>query len=117
MTQINFKRNESNIEELHEIMESTYQFKDINMLMHGQMVFSEYQKLIEAIKEERFDYFKEIGFSFEEDFIKELYSLQYDMETMKSYQIYHDCGKHVSRYVDENGKIHYPDHAKHSANV
>jgi len=98
-------------------MSKTYQFKEINMLMHGEMVFNEYKKLIEAIKEGNFDYFKEIRFSFEEDFIKKLYSLQYDMDTMKSYQIYHDCGKHISKYVDENGKIHYPDHAKHSANV
>ena len=39
------------------------------------------------------------------------------MNTMKSYQIYHDCGKHISKYVDENGKIHYQINTKHSANV
>lgn len=57
-------------------MSKTYQFKEINMLMHGEMVFNEYEKLIKAIKDEQFDYFKEIGLSFEDDFIKKLYSLQ-----------------------------------------
>ena len=98
-------------------MEKTYQFKDINMLQHGEMVFDEYKKIINAIQNNNEEFFKEIGFSFEWSFIKNLYNLQYDMDTMKSYQVYHDCGKHISRYVDESGKVHYPNHAVHSSEV
>ena len=39
-------------------MENTYQFKDINMLQHGEMVFNEYEKLLSAIKNKNEEYFK-----------------------------------------------------------
>lgn len=98
-------------------MKNTYQFKDINMLQHGEMVFNEYEKLLSAIKNKNEEYFKTIGFSLDWEFIEKLSNLQYDLETMKSYQIYHDCGKHISKTMDENGKIHYPNHALHSSQL
>lgn len=98
-------------------MRNTYQFQNIDMLQHGEMVFNEYQKLMNAIKNKDEGYFKEIGFSFDWEFIDNLYENQYDMETMQSYQIYHDCGKHLSKTIDENGKIHYPNHAQHSSDL
>jgi hypothetical protein len=33
-------------------------------------------------------------------------------ETMKLYQIYHDCGKPFCRIVDGEGKQHFPNHAQ-----
>ncbi|EBS4516491.1 hypothetical protein DQT32_03570 [Salmonella enterica subsp. enterica serovar Braenderup] len=33
------------------------------------------------------------------------------------YQEYHDCGKPFCRVVDEEGKVHFPDHANVSADV
>jgi hypothetical protein len=33
-------------------------------------------------------------------------------ETLKMYQIYHDCGKPFCRVVDANGKQHFPNHAE-----
>lgn len=33
------------------------------------------------------------------------------------YTVYHDCGKPHCRTVDENGKAHFPDHAKASQNA
>lgn len=38
-------------------------------------------------------------------------------EIMELYHIYHDCGKPYCRIVDEEGKQHFPDHAKISASV
>ncbi|MFK4132416.1 hypothetical protein ACI2KR_09060 [Pseudomonas luteola] len=35
-------------------------------------------------------------------------------EILGEYQTYHDCGKPFCRIVDEAGKQHFPDHAKHS---
>lgn len=98
-------------------MKETYQFKDIDMLKHGEMVYEEYRKIIQAIESKNEDYFSNIGFSFEWEFIEKLYSYQYDVDTMKSYQIYHDCGKHLSKTIDENGKIHYPNHAQYSSDL
>jgi CRISPR/Cas system-associated endonuclease Cas3-HD len=34
---------------------------------------------------------------------------------MESYLVYHDCGKHISQYIDENGRRHFPNHAYHSS--
>lgn len=36
---------------------------------------------------------------------------------MLRYQEYHDCGKPFCRTVDDEGKVHFPDHANVSANV
>lgn len=85
--------------------------------MHGEMVFKEYQKILNSIENKDEEYFKNIGFSFDCDFIEKLKSLQYDYQTMENYQIYHDCGKHLSKKIDEDGKIHYPNHAEHSSNL
>lgn len=40
-----------------------------------------------------------------------------DFDTLKTYQIYHDCGKPYCRYVDDEGKQHFPDHASVSKEV
>lgn len=98
-------------------MKTTYQFGDIDMIQHGEMVFTEYEKIMKAIRSKNTQYFEEIGFQFDWDFIETLAKYQYDEETMKSYQIYHDCGKHLSKTIDENGKIHYPNHAFHSSQL
>lgn len=98
-------------------MRNTYQFENIDMIKHGEMVYEQYQKLIHAIENKNEQYFKDIGFTFDWEFIENLYSYQYDIDTMKSYQIYHDCGKHLSKTTDENGKIHYPNHAQHSSDL
>ncbi|WP_410950857.1 hypothetical protein [Pseudomonas sp. S1(2024)] len=35
--------------------------------------------------------------------------------TIENYQVFHDCGKPLCREVDQEGKVHFPDHAKVSA--
>jgi hypothetical protein len=35
-----------------------------------------------------------------------------DFDLLKTYQIYHDCGKPLCRTVDENGRQHFPNHAE-----
>lgn len=110
-------RESKDIEDLHNAMKNTYQFENIDMIKHGEMVYEQYQKIINAIEHKNEQYFKDIGFTFDWDFIEKLYQHQYDMKTMESYQIYHDCGKHLSKTIDENGKIHYPNHAQHSSDL
>lgn len=38
-----------------------------------------------------------------------------DMKSFNTYLIYHDCGKPDCLQVDEDGKQHFPDHARISA--
>lgn len=36
---------------------------------------------------------------------------------LEKYTLWHDCGKPFCRFVDRDGKVHYPDHAKTSAAI
>lgn len=81
------------------------------------MVYDQYQKILNAITQKNEDYFKNIGFLFEWEYFEKLKSYQYNVDIMKSYQHYHDCGKHISKKIDEKGKIHYPNHAQHSSEL
>lgn len=38
-------------------------------------------------------------------------------EVWLRYTVFHDCGKPFCRIVDEDGKVHFPDHANVSADV
>lgn len=40
-----------------------------------------------------------------------------DVETMERYHIFHDCGKPYCLTIDEDGKQHFPDHARISAAI
>lgn len=105
------------IEDLHTAMKNTYQFENIDMIKHGEMVYEQYLKLMQAIQDKDEQYFKDIGFILDWEFIEKLHMSQYDNKTMQSYQIYHDCGKHLSKTIDENGKIHYKNHAQYSSDL
>ena len=41
----------------------------------------------------------------------------WDDEIISLYTLYHDCGKPYCRTVDDDGKVHFPDHAAVSAEV
>jgi hypothetical protein len=40
-----------------------------------------------------------------------------DSETIKNYQVFHDCGKPYCLTIDEDGKKHFPDHANVSYEI
>jgi hypothetical protein len=40
-----------------------------------------------------------------------------DFETIKKYQIYHDCGKPFFLTIDDEGRKHFPNHAQVSSNI
>ena len=92
-------------------MKNTYQTSNIDMLEHGLMVNKSYNKIIkkDPTYMEHFD--------FPEESLDALIGLQYDHILMRHYHIYHDCGKPFCQVTDENGKNHYPDHAKKSAEI
>lgn len=98
-------------------MKNTFQFENIDMLMHGKMVFHEYENLLKMINEKNMNYFNSLGFKVELDFLEKLKYFQHDYDKMKSYHIYHDCGKHLSKTIDQNGKIHYAQHATYSSKL
>lgn len=80
----------------------------LNMLQHGELVHAKYKELLADVESGNAPY---SGLAT---------LLQYcelpDTSELAQYHIYHDCGKHLTLSVDENGKKHFPDHANVSAN-
>ena len=44
-----------------------------------------------------------------------LVSLQLPIKQVKQYIVNHDCGKHLCEVIDEDNRVHYPNHADVSA--
>ncbi len=96
-------------------MTECYQTAGINMLQHGQMVHDYYCDLYDHIHNDlplrhswrMPDWINDSG----------LWSRVFPMETVRPYQVYHDCGKPACRTVDEEGRQHFPNHARESERV
>ena len=90
-------------------MQSCYQTPELNTLQHGQMVYDHYCLLINQLQNGEHD----------QPLLIELYQqLKKNLppkESLHRYMLYHDCGKFLCLTIDENGKQHFPDHAKWSA--
>lgn len=93
-------------------MLTCFQFEDMNVLEHGLSIHEWFCDLYDHLvngkplqKDWRLP-----------DWIYDpiIPCLLLDFDTLKTYQIYHDCGKPLCRTVDENGKQHFPNHAQMS---
>lgn len=79
------------------------------MLRHGQSVHYHYKELMWKLRQKDAEY-------------AELHAL-YDKfgrdmpppDFLESYHVYHDCGKHLTLTIGEDGKRRFPDHANVSA--
>lgn len=97
-------------------MSSCEQTKGMSVYEHGQLVNDYYNDFLHYMK---------TGVTFHlwkmptwvDQYGHEIMSNLLDYDTMSRYQIHHDCGKPYCRCVDEDGKIHFPDHANVSADV
>lgn len=76
------------------------------MLDHGLSVWKYTQKLISG---DTADMKLPSWYTSHKD---KILSNLHDEETIRLYNIYHDCGKHLCRTVDAEGKVHYPNHAE-----
>ncbi|MFA6049956.1 MAG: hypothetical protein WC761_02045 [Candidatus Paceibacterota bacterium] len=99
-------------------MKNCSQFRDQNVLQHGQSVWTYFQDLCNHLDETPLN--KE--WRIPEWFLTyktEILSVieQQDDETLRHYMIYHDCGKPFCRTVDEQGRQHFPGHAEVSYNT
>lgn len=87
-------------------MRSCFQTHGQNMLDHGLSVWKYTQKLINGNTVEM-----KLP-SWYTSYKDKILSNIHDLETIRLYNIYHDCGKHLCRTVDADGKVHYPNHAE-----
>lgn len=49
--------------------------------------------------------------------LKDIQKKALDPKEARVYHVFHDCGKPKCKTIDENGKQHFPDHAKESARI
>lgn len=91
-------------------MKNCEQMPNINIYEHGLMVNKAYLEIITAL---------ELGQTIEglpNDLI-ELYrsNVLLDYNLMLQYQILHDCGKPLCRELGDDGRVHFPNHARLSS--
>lgn len=96
-------------------METCEQAPGLSVLAHGQSVWSYYQDLIRHLRDGT-----PLALPWRlPDWIYDplLVEAQMDSVTLKNYMVFHDCGKPYCRVVDEEGKVHFPDHARVSEEI
>lgn len=92
-------------------MKATKQAKNQSIIQHGLSVWSYTCRLLNDDTE---------GFRLPQwynDYKDDIYSNLHDYKTIKHYNIWHDIGKPFCITFDENGKHHFPDHAKKSKEI
>lgn len=92
-------------------MKACYQTGKQSVWAHGLSVWGFTERLINS---------KHEGFVLPEWYLaNEVFILNsvYDLETIRLYNIYHDCGKPFCLVVTEDGRRHFPNHAEESAKV
>lgn len=105
-------QNNYTYENVLEKMKNTEQMQGLSVYEHGLSVRKAYQNLVQSLEknEEVID-----------PIVKELYKLLkdkiYKEELVYRYQEFHDCGKPFCLTIDSDGKRHFPDHAKVSAQI
>lgn len=80
------------------------------MMQHGQMVHDWYRDLLGPMNNE-WDFGKVA------DLVEQIKPYAKDPLEMMYYHLYHDCGKPFCRTVDDDGRQHFPNHARVSHDI
>jgi hypothetical protein len=100
---------------LRKAMRETQQMPNLSVLQHGIQVARYFDDLHQHIEHDTpLKYEWKLP---EWVYNKTLWSQIMSLKTVRTYQIYHDCGKPFCRTVDDAGKQHFPDHATTSADI
>ncbi len=104
-------------EQLIKDMEACEQTKGMSVLQHGILVNNYYLDLINHLRMRtplKYECKLPEWVTTQKE---KILSNVYADHTMGRYQIHHDAGKTQCKEVDENGKVHFPDHANVSYEV
>lgn len=87
-------------------MKKCFQFKGMSILDHGIDVWNWFDDLYHHLK-----FGKALNKEWRlPNWIYDLDLSSVNLETMREYLIYHDCGKPFCRTVDDEGRQHFPGH-------
>lgn len=96
------------INEVVKAMTECEQTRGQSVYQHGVDVFQTFDILLDSLWYDKLDCFRLTDFIKENR--KELYGI-HNMETCEQYLVFHDCGKPFCKTIDNDGKVHFPDHA------
>ena len=104
-------------QELEKAMLECEQTPGLSILAHGQSVVDYCIRIVCASNSEHAT--NNLGlklpkwfFDYQENLLGNIF-----VDVLKMYAVFHDCGKPFCRTVDENGKVHFPNHAEKSFEI
>jgi hypothetical protein len=86
-------------------MRNCEQTKGLSIMQHGESVWDYTQKILNREEGLRIPKWLSENFDF---IISNIHSL----DTIKDYNVYHDCGKPYCLEIDSEGRRHFPNHAE-----
>lgn len=103
----------NNFDEMVADMLKCEQTQGQSVYQHGQSVQNHFFELIHALEHNDEDTLKKWRIP---KWLLEckdcILSNLHKTEKIELYTLFHDCGKPYCRYVDDNGKVHFPNHAE-----
>ena len=87
-------------------MKKCLQTTGMSVYRHGELVVENYNKILNILNEDKKDNNVRLPNN-----LKLLLPFLLDRDIIKTYQLFHDCGKPYCLVVDEEGKRHFPNHA------
>lgn len=87
-------------------MKNCLQTTGMSVYRHGELVVENYNKILNILNEDKKDNNVRLPNN-----LKLLLPFLLDSDIIKTYQLFHDCGKPYCLVVDEEGKRHFPNHA------
>lgn len=97
-------------------MKSCQQAQGLSIYQHGIDVANRYRDLYELLTQDK----SQLSWNISDDSLAQLREIckqALSPKDARAYHIFHDCGKPYCRTVDESGRQHFPDHARHSAEI
>jgi hypothetical protein len=111
----------ASLEELELLMSTCIQTRSAageqSVLAHGDSVLAHYEQLLEAAKSGEFPESWRAPKWGNPQIYRKLADLQPDIDVMRRYLRYHDCGKPLCLEVDADGRSHFPGHAEAAAQL
>jgi len=106
-----------NINELIEAMKNCEQTKGMSILDHGNMVAEYSNDLVNHLYYENplmYEWKLPEWLALNIDLIADNL---YEDKDLEVYQVFHDCGKPFCRIIDNESRVHFPNHAKISGEI
>lgn len=103
----------SSFDELKRDMRAGFQTRGISYWEHGELVAARFRDLMND--EPAMVWKLPAWFEQNAAWIRE--QLRPEFDRISTYMTWHDCGKPATRTVDEDGRVHYPNHAQVSADI